>query len=206
MKINNLVTVKGYTAGENGCLLVSLDENFTLNHVNTFGGILGNTPKEYDIRGDASVWMVPDGKALEWAESKTDDNTPANFIIVVSPRFMKLSNKSQLILLERENVAARKYYDSICKTENTNITDGLSLKSCVIAGDLAAMEKYGAMRASWTIRKEQKRINSDEIRAGKHMHRAYKKGKAAESFIDEILGNNEEENSQGNPQPQPTAN
>ena len=198
MKIDNLVTIKGYTAGKNGCLLVSLDENFSLHHVNTFGGILGNTPKEYDIRGDASICMVPDGKALEWAESKTDDDTPANFIIVVSPRFMKLSNKSQLILLERENVAARKYYDAFIKSSDDKYTDGLSLKGCVIAGDLAAMEKYGAMRASWTIRKEQHRINSDEMRAGKRMHRAYKKGKAVESFVDGLFGN-EEENNQGNP-------
>lgn len=152
MLLNKLVEVKGYEAGSNGNLLVSLD----------------NDLKIEGFKGDRSVNImicvadVSDQDSID-ALNKfiKDEKTPADKVIVVNDKFMKLPKKQKLALLKWENEKI--------KTPD----EGINEKVEVVA-DVMTEKIYGrAARAG--IHKATKFRLKGEKKVGKALHKEYRK-------------------------------
>ena len=95
MKLTNLVKIENYDAGNNGNLLVSFDENLSIK--------LDSSVDKSNVRLYIAGAKVA-GKNAEFFKDKVDEDTPYDKIIVVNKKFMKLSNKKQLALLQYQNL------------------------------------------------------------------------------------------------------
>ena len=95
-KLNNLVTINGYEAGKHGNLLVSLDSDLCI--------MLNSNVKNSDVKLYIAGAMITNEDAIKAFEQLCDNETLADMVIVVSDKFMKLSNKKQLALLQYENI------------------------------------------------------------------------------------------------------
>ena len=166
MKITNLITVKNYAAGQNGNLLVSLDENL----------VQEQSFAEYGADKDSQVKMlicvayVDDEAAQEILKKYVDDPeiTPVDRLIVVSKRFMKLSNKKKLILLERQN----RLEDDIEVTSNM---DRLSYANVMTIGE------YGRFFSKLAFHTENRIREKSEQKIGAAIHRNLRKRSRAQS-------------------------
>lgn len=95
MKLTNLVKIENYDAGNNGNLLVSFDENLSIK--------LDSSVDKSNVRLYIAGAKVA-GKNAEFFKDKVDEDTAYDKIIVVNKKFMKLSNKKQLALLQYQNL------------------------------------------------------------------------------------------------------
>ena len=96
MKLNNLVQIANYEAGKNGNLLVSLDDELCIK----LNANVEKSPIKLMIAGA----KVTNDEAIKHFEEMVDNDTPCNMVIVVNSKFMKLSNKKQLALLQYQNL------------------------------------------------------------------------------------------------------
>lgn len=95
-KLNNLVNIENYQAGKYGNLLVSLDTDLCIK--------LNSNVEKSAVKLYIAGAEIQSKDAIDKFEEITDAETPANMVIVVSDKFMKLSNKKQIALLQYENI------------------------------------------------------------------------------------------------------
>lgn len=157
MNITNLVQIKNYEAGKNGNLLVALDDNLVQTQH------WSNNKKVFDIRMLLCTAYVDSLEAQDKLREYTDGSVPVNRIIVVSRKFMRLFNKTQLILLYERNVREDVLGKCGCYEEIDSY------------GKMETVRKYGKFRSKMAFDKERKLSEKDIYRTGKAMKRYDKK-------------------------------
>jgi hypothetical protein len=155
MKITNIVTIKNYDAGRNGNLLVSLDENLE----NNLGYHVKDQAKTVKMLICTAVVSDPNEQAI--LKKHCDDSTPCDRVIVVSSQFLKLFNKTQLILIERQN-AKEDFPMENCDMDTQ------------IHAEIETMTRFGTWRSMMAFDKERKIREKDEKEIGKARHSEYK--------------------------------
>jgi hypothetical protein len=156
MKITNLVSIKKYRAGHDGNLLVSLDENLETK----LGLHVGD--KSEGVHMLICTAYVSDKNEQEILKKHCDDATPYDRVIVVNSKFLKLFNKTQLILLERQNAKEDFESDPSCDMDP------------IIHAEIATFTKYGTWRSTMAFDKERKMREKDEVAIGKARHKENK--------------------------------
>ena len=100
MKVTNLISVKGYSAGTAGNMLISLDDELISDQIYRVGNKeLGST----ELLLCVAYVNDPDEERILAKYVDDTSVTPVDKVIVVSRKFMSLRNKTQIILLERHN-------------------------------------------------------------------------------------------------------
>ena len=167
MKITNLIEIKNYAAGQNGNLLVSLDDNLVQEQ--SFAEL--GAGKESQVKMLICVAYVDDEAAQEILARYVDDPeiTPVDRVIVVSKRFLRLCNKKKLILLERQN----RLEDDIEVTSNM---DKQSYANIMTIGE------YGRFFSRLAFRTEDRVRERSESRIGGRVHRAMRKGMRGQTY------------------------
>lgn len=158
MKITNLLSVKGYEAGRGGNLLVAIDEDLVAKAYRV-------NDKTMHIRPLICTAYIKNPADQERLRKHTDGNTAVDRVIVVSKKFQGLFNKTQLILLERQN-AIEDVTDPDCDAE------------VQAYAEVAAMAKFGVFRSRMAFNKARKMLEKDETKVGRKMHTAEKKREA----------------------------
>lgn len=157
MKLNNLIQVKGYEAGKNGNMLVSLDDKLVQDRN------WNNGKKEFDIKMLLTTAYVDDPEDQAQLAKYTDGTSPVDRVIVVSKKFCRLFNKTQLILLHERNAREDVVDDVACYEEVESY------------GRVETYRQFGKFRSKMAFDKERKIMEKDEIKAGKAMHKFQKK-------------------------------
>lgn len=153
--IKKLVTINNYEAGVDGNLLVVAEDNVTP------VSIIGHKGVPKDIAVLLCTAKIKDKSLQDELADYTDENTACNRVIVVSKKFLKLSNKKQLALLQIENSRA--------KTDPDTNIDG------VIAGEVDAIEKFGKWTTYRAVTKARKVRERSTKKATRWLHNDYKK-------------------------------
>lgn len=148
MKITNLISIKNYEAGKNGNLLVSLDEELSATSFYIDG-------KNFGVRALLLTAYVSDWQSQETLKKHVDGNTSYDRVIVVNKRFLRLGNRTQRILLERQN--AKENYGSHVSND---------LESQAYA-DIACIEKFGAFHSLRAMKKAGKIVEDSVKKVGK---------------------------------------
>ena len=157
MKLNNLINVKGYEAGRNGNMLVSLDDKLVQEKN------WNNGKKDFDIKMLLCTAYVDDPEARAELEKYTDGTAPVDRIIVVSKKFCRLFNKTQLILLHERNAREDVADDVSCFEEIESY------------GRVETIRQFGKFRSKMAFDKERKIMEASEMKAGKAMNKLQKK-------------------------------
>jgi len=157
MKLTNLVTIKGYAAGKNGNMLVSLDDKLVQERA------YSTAKKDYNIRMLICTAYVEDPESQAELAKHADQYTPTDRVIVISKKFMHLLPKTRLILLMNENAQA-------------SIEDEVSSNyEAVSYGHVETIANFGRLRSSLAFNKARKIMERDERKAGAACGRFYKK-------------------------------
>ena len=157
MKLTNLVSIKGYSAGLGGNLLVSLDDKLVQDRA------YATAKKDYSVRMLICTARVEDPAAQEELRKHVDAFTPVDRVIVVSKKFMRLLPKTRLILLMNENSQA------MIEDEVSSNYEAESF------GHVETMANFGVIRSSIAFSKARKLREKDERRAGSACKRFYRK-------------------------------
>jgi hypothetical protein len=158
LNVTKLAVIKNYEAGKKGNLLaIYTDKIVPISVINA-------KDQEKDIEVLICTATIADEKTKETLEKYLDATTPANKIIVVSSKFMKLSNKKQLALLELENSKVR--FEA--NEPDSNVAS-------LIQAEVTVIEKFGKMVTFGALNKARKFREKSEKKATKGLHRAYKK-------------------------------
>lgn len=166
MKLTNLVEIKNYPAGKGGNMLVALDEELCVNREYSYKG------KTRKVQAMICTAYCANSDATSELQKHVDSVSPYTAIIVVNAKFMKISNKKQLALLERENAML-------------SVADPESSIEAGVIGDMAAIEKYGR-QANRALNKAHRFMRRSEKKAAKGLHKAYKKAtKVAKNVANE---------------------
>lgn len=155
MKITNLLAVKNYEAGRDGNLLVAIDEELVAKAYRVNDKTMNICP----LICTAYVKNPDDQKRLR---KHTDGKTPVDRVIVVSKKFQSLFNKTQLILLEKQNAIE-------------DVTDPDSDVEVQVYAEVAAMAKFGVFRSKMAFHKAQSILEKDEVKVGKKLYSNEKK-------------------------------
>ena len=193
MKLTNMISIKGYNAGKEGNMLISLDTQLRVGDC-SFISPKGQEKHVECMICTATVDLPEDQNILE---ELVDDDTPCNKVIVVNKQFLKLSNKKQLALLEIQNAMLE------VETPQTNV----SRRSY---GEIAAIEKYGKIAVRTAIKKERKEAHRSIFKAATGLHRQYKKDVKQEKKLQKamevanvVAETVEEETNSSQPAPEP---
>lgn len=104
VKISHLIDVSGYNAGQEGCLLAAVDDNFVIAHLKRTKGLVfeKSDAKVKPMIGSA---LVTEPEDIGLLRQYCDKNTDPSKVIVVSSAFMSLFflNPYRRILLEAES-------------------------------------------------------------------------------------------------------
>lgn len=155
MKITNLLAVKNYEAGRDGNLLVAIDEELVAKAYRV-------NDKTMNIRPLICTAYVKNPEDQKRLKKHTDGETPVDRVIVVSKKFQSLFNKTQLILLEKQNAIE-------------DVTDPDSDVEVQVYAEVAAMAKFGVFRSKMAFHKAQSILEKDEVKVGKKLHATEKK-------------------------------
>lgn len=154
MKITTLLTVKNYEAGRDGNLLIAIDDEMIAKAYNINGKVLNVKPL-------ICTAYIRDKNAQEKLKKHTN-NTPFDRVIVVNKKFQSLFNKTQLILLERQNALE-------------DVVDPDTDVEVRVYADVAAMAKYGALRSKIAFHKAGHIMEKAECKIGRKLHAVEKK-------------------------------
>ena len=155
MKITNLLVVKNYEAGRDGNLLVAIDEELVAKAYRV-------NDKTMNIRPLICTAYVKNPEDQKRLKKHTDGETPVDRVIVVSKKFQSLFNKTQLILLEKQNAIE-------------DVTDPDSDVEVQVYAEVAAIAKFGVFRSKMAFHKAQSILEKDEVKVGKKLHANEKK-------------------------------
>lgn len=171
--VKKIVTINNYDAGVNGNLLVTIQDRVTP------VSIIGHKNAEKPIDVLLCTAKIASKALQDELSVLVDANTPCNKVIVVSNKFMKMSNKKQLALLEIENRREATTHPS------TNM-DGQ------IIGEASSIEKFGKWCTYRAVNKARRVREKSTKKATQWMHSDYKKDckavekltKAAETIVE----------------------
>ena len=158
LKVTKLAVIKGYEGGKKGNLLAIYTDRIVPVSVADPKG------NERDIEVLICTASINDAKTKETLEKYLDATTPANKIIIVSSKFMKLNNKKQLALLELENEKVR------CEAMDPDSNIASTIQS-----EINTIEKFGKRTTFGALNKARKFREKSEKKASKGLHRAYLK-------------------------------
>lgn len=154
--IEKLVTIKNYSAGIDGNLLVVTEDQVSPIT------IIGHKGEPKDIHVLLCTAAITDSELQDELAGYCDEYTPCNRVIVVSKKFLKMRNKKQLALLQIESSRVG------VTNQKTNL-DG------IITGEIDAIEKYGKWCTYRAVNKA-KRVKEKSIKKATFlMHHNYKK-------------------------------
>ena len=180
MKLTNLIEVKGYAAGRNGNLLVSLDDDLVQEHA------YRTNKKEYKIRMMICTAYIDDPNTRQLlADKYTDGSVQTDRIIVVSKKFMKLFPKTKLILLFNQNAREEILGSASCDKEVDSF------------GHVETMAKFGIIRSRLAFDKARKYQEKFERKAaspyGRFVRKEMKNGNnpkaiSKDEFFEELKG------------------
>lgn len=154
VKIDTLVTIKNYAAGQNGAMLVALDENLSIEGM-------------YGKKGDKKINLLICTAMVDKADAEAlvqyvDDVTPTSRVILVSKKFLRLRNTTQLALLEIQNSAMQVVTPETSETRR-------------LYGEYCAIERFGKIEVAIARRKEQTVKNKSLNKATRGVHQAHVK-------------------------------
>jgi hypothetical protein len=175
VQVGNLVTVKGYAAGDGVNMFVSLVPDLAPITIQNKKG------NRAPINAMICTAVIPEGsplsdKLLAECEKSThygDAEMLSRKIILVDSKFMALPNKQQLALLNIENEKALTLADGYAsgvpaEYEKTSLEQQLG-------ADVSTIEIYGAHTFKVATKKAARVIRKSELKACKGLHRAYVK-------------------------------
>lgn len=178
--LSNLVTIEGYAAGQGRCPFVSQVKNLEIAHMGVNATKLKKA-KTLAVNALICTASIPESAAVlkETLAAKSDGNSkiPTTFIIVVSDKFMKLSKKQQLVLLELESSKLSSLENSVLQ-----FNEGVAKTTLdkIVNADVTAIQKYGRRNYSRATKKAVKVIKSGEFAIGKVLYKdSIKMAKAA---------------------------
>lgn len=174
VKINNLVSIKGYDAGKNMNRLVSLQDDSTFDaypvkcripfikkQINIYESLL-ITAVELDVDSASKI------------ADRVDLVTPYNEILIISKKFTKLPKKEQLALLNKYNAFLNVHGAlSFVASENQ------SIRHAQVRAEIETVTKYGARVCKSAFRKDEKVKERVVMRVGKAYRKDYKNSKKA---------------------------
>ena len=145
MQLTNLIRIKGYAAGQNGNMLVSLDDKL----VQDMKWPTKRQPKQ--VKMMITTAYVDDPATREFLRQYTDGNSPTDRIIVVNHDFTLLFNKTKLILLNNENAKRDVEYTVSCDSEAESY------------GHITTMAQYGRIRSKMAFDKARRKRELSEM-------------------------------------------
>lgn len=179
MKITKMVSIDNYEAGVKGNRFVALVDELKV----CPSKVKPRFRKEREVSVPLllATSKILDDKFVDKLEAQCDEVTPCNEVILVCPKFLKLSNKTQLALLRMENLKWSNYTDIY--------------QEAFIEAELVAREEFGNWCVDRALRKEEKIQKRSKNVIGKLEHRAYKKnnkcakksGKEVEEAVNEAF-------------------
>lgn len=179
LSVSKLANIKNYEAGKNGNLLVILtDKLIPVSVVNPHG-------VEKDVQVLICTATISEKSALDLLESHVDESTPCNKVIAVSKKFLSLSNKKQLVLLELENQKVRFEKEK----PDSNI-------ATTIQAEINTIEKFGKVAERFAVRTSRRFREKSQRKAATGLHRAYKKDQAIEKKLRKVAKSVLEKNQQ----------
>lgn len=180
INVSNLISIKNYNAGVNGNLLVVAQDKVQP------VSFIGHKGKDKFVDVLLCTAKILDEETIKEIERFVDEKTPANRVIVVSKKFLKMRNKKQLALLTIESTKA-----AIGNKQSTNV-DGL------ILGETEAVEIYGKYATYRAVNKARKVREKSTKKATRWMHHDYKKDCRVAAKMDKTAEKAKEKNEQEN--------
>ncbi len=159
MKVTNLISVKGYSAGTAGNMLISLDDELISDQIYRVGNKeLGST----ELLLCVAYVNDPDEERILAKYVDDTSITPVDKVIVVSRKFMSLRNKTQIILLERHNRLEDDVVISCNQDRNSR-------------ANIMTISQYGAFRCKRAFAIETRIREKSELKIGKKLGKATRK-------------------------------
>ena len=160
ISLTNIVSIDGYSSGENGNMYISQVDDLTL-----FKGF--KNQDKHGVKLLIATAKVP-------VKSKLNQQY-GDFIIVIDKRFNKLTKKQKLALIEIENSKRRMDTRLILNYDGEDDSASYFMEENELSAMLLAMEKYGYGVTKRAVNKANNFTMKTTKRNGKYMHKAFKK-------------------------------
>ena len=190
MKVEKIMKLEGWDAGENGHKVICVVDDTGVCET-----VVNKKGKTVKVPLIIATMRVKDKGFIKKLEEMCDDHTPVEEVLVVGKKFQHMTHKSQLALATLENL-------------RFSLEDDEVLDAALIQAEIDARAEFGNLRIDWVMWRERfatRKARHKLGRVGKKARKHASKQEKVQEAVDKVLNEGQQEQTtdkEPNPQPQ----